>query len=368
MVWKEPGKHKDPWEEGGQDSPDLEKLVGDLHKRISSIFGRRRRGRGRQRAILWLVPLALLAWLLSGCYVVNAGDRGVEFLLGRFQSVSGPGLHWRAPWPLGSDELVSGVDQGTDYLRSYATLLTSDGNAVSAEVSVHYRITDLSRYLFGNTSPMGGGAADIVGNFTDAAVSAAVAHAALPDIMGPGVDAAENTVRSQLLTELKRYPVGIEVSRVSLTKVSAPAPVASAHAAVQQAEAAAQQQSDAADAYAAGILPRARGEADSRVDAAKAYAGELVKRAEGDAAAFADVLVAYRRAPAVTRESLYLSTYEQILAQVDRVVVMGKDGHVTLSLDKPAQAGKTELPPVKPVAQPAAKPPVQAAARSGGHA
>ncbi len=322
--------------------------MGDLHKRFTSIFGRLRRGRGRNRALLSLIPLALFAWLLSGCYVVDAGDRGVEFLLGRFQSVTAPGLHWRVPWPLGSDQLVGNVDQGTDYLHSYPTLLTADHNAVAAEITVHYRITDLPLYLFGNASPTGGGAADILGNLTDAAVSGAVAHAALTDLTGSGVDAVEDAVHDRLLTELKHYPLGIEVSRVTLAKVSAPAPVATAYGAVRRAEAAAQQQSDAADAYAADLLPRTHGEADSRVDAAKAYAAGQVQRAQGDAVAFGDVLVAYRRAPEVTRESLYLSTFEQILGQVDRVVVMGKDGHVTLSFDKPGQVGKIELPPVKP--------------------
>lgn len=360
MVWKEPGKDKDPWEDSGQSSPDLEKLVSDLRKRFSTIFGRRRRGRGKNRNALWLIPLAILAWLITGCYVVDAGDRGVEFLLGRFQSVAAPGLHWHAPWPLGTNETVSAVDQGADYLRSYASLLTSDGNAVSAEVSVHYRITDLPQYLFGNASPASNAAtAEIIGNLADAAVSASVAHASLAELMGQGADDVESAVLTRMLAELKHYPAGVEVDRVTLAKISAPGPVASAYTAVRQAEAAAQQQSDAADAYAADLLPRARGEADSRVDAAKGFAAEQVRRAEGDAAAFADVLAAYRRAPAVTRESLYLSTYEQILGQVDRVVVMSKDGHVTLSMDKPGQTGKTELPAVKPVAQPPAKPPVK---------
>jgi modulator of FtsH protease HflK len=213
VVWKEPGKDKDPWEDGGQGSPDLEKLVDDLHKRFSAIFGRRRRrGRGRNRVFLWLIPLAVLAWSLSGCYMVDTGDRGVDFLLGRFQSVTTEGLHWHVPWPLGQYQIVSGVDQGTDYLRGYSVLPTADGNAVSVEVSVHYRITDLPQYLFANASPAGGSAAaDVIGNLTDGAVSAAVAHAPLSALMGPGVDAVDNAVREQLLAGLKRYPAGIEV-------------------------------------------------------------------------------------------------------------------------------------------------------------
>jgi membrane protease subunit HflK len=364
MVWKEPGKDKDPWE-GDTQSLDLERFLEDLHKRFSSVFRRRRRGRGRSPALYWLIPCAALAWLLTGCYVVDAGARGVDLFLGRLQSVTGPGLHWHAPWPLGDDTLVPGVDQGMDYVHGYGALLTADGNAANLEVTVHYRIVDLPRYLYANASPDGGSApADVVGRFTDAAVSAAVAHASLVLLMGSGGGGVEDTVETSLSTRLGRYPLGVEVDRVSVAKVTAPAPVASAYAAVRQAETAARQQSDAADAYAADILPKARGEADARVDAARDYATGLVKRAQGDAAAFGDVLAAYRKAPSVTQESLLRTTYEQVLSQVDKVVVLGTDGHVTLSFDKPAETGKA--PPVSAPAAVSKGKPVAKAKPSGG--
>ena len=357
MVWKEPGKDKDPWGGDGEGSADLEKLVDDLQRRLSSVFGRRRRGRNRNRAALWLIPLAALAWLLTGCYLVDSGDRGVEFLLGRFQAVTSPGLHWHFPWPLGTRQTLQGVDQGADYVRGYATLLTGDGNAVAVEVTVHYRITDVPDYLFAHAGSAGANAAvDVLANLTDAAVSAAFVRSTTAELTGPGVDRVEGVLHESLLGELKLHPLGLEVQRVTLAKVSAPAPLASAYAAVRQAEVSAQRQSDAADAYAAEVLPKARGEADSRVDAARSEASDRVKHAQADAAAFGDVLAAYRRAPSTTRETLYLSTLEQIIGQVDRVVVLGKDGHVTLSID-----GK----PVVPASTSATKPP--APSPNGGH-
>ncbi len=361
MVWKEPGKDKDPWDGGGQGSDELEKLVDDLQRRLTSLFKRRRRG--PNRAALWLIPIAACIWLLSGCYLVGAGDRGVEFFLGRFQTVAAPGLRWHLPWPLGTSQMVEDVDQGADYVRSYGALLTGDGNAVTAEVTVHYSITDLPQYLFSTASPADSNAAvDVLGNLTDAAVSAAVSQSPMSALTGSGVDTVEASVRGVLLAELKQYPLGLTVNRVTLAKVSAPAPVASAYAAVRKAEMAAQQQSDAADAYAADVLPKARGEADSRVDAAKSAANDGVQRAQADAAAFRDVLVAYRRAPGVTRETLYLSTLEQIIGQVDRVVVVGKGGHVTLSFDTKPEAAKPSAPALKPAGKAPAQP-----APGGGH-
>jgi len=336
MVWKEPGKDKDPWDNGGQNSPDLEKLVQDLHQRFNSLFSRRHR-RGRSYAYLWLIPLLFAAWLISGFYVVDEGDRGLDLLLGRYQAVTLPGLHWHVPWPLGAREIVASVDSGSDYIRSYNSLLTADGNAVTAEVAVHYRIVDLPTYLYANAAPGGGAAAvDILGSLTEGAVSGAVAAAPMGDLLGKGVDGVENAARARLAESLKTRGTGLEITQVELRKVSLPAPVSTAYANVRQAELDAQKQADEAQAYAADLLPRARGEADSRVEAAKAYASAVVERAHGDVAAFEDLLTAYRRAPAVTRESLTFSTFEEILAHVQRVIVVGKDNHVTLSLEKPA--------------------------------
>lgn len=362
MVWKEPGKDKDPWHDGGRGSPDLEKLVQDLHRRFDSLFRRRRR-RARGHDYLWIIPLLFAAWLISGFYVVDAGDRGVNLLLGRYQAVTQPGLHWHVPWPLGGREIVAGVDSGSDYVRSYNSLLTADGNAVTAEVDVHYRIVDLPAYLYASAVPGDGSAAvDILGKLADGAVSDAVAKAAMGDLLGKGVDAVENAVRARLTVSLRGRGTGLDVIQVELRKMTLPAPVSAAYAGVRQAQQDAQKQADEAQAYAADMLPRARGDADSRVESARAYASAVVERARGDVAAFDDLLTAYRRAPAVTRESLTFSTFEEILAHVQRVIVVGKDNHVTLSLEKPTAAG-----PVAPLAQkPSGGKPVPTKPPAGG--
>ncbi|MGE5624776.1 MAG: FtsH protease activity modulator HflK [Bacillota bacterium] len=363
MVWKEPGKDKDPWGDGDRGAPDLDKLVHELQRHFGSLFKRRRR-RGQGRAYIWLIPLLLSAWLVSGFYVVEEGDRGVDVLLGQYRAVTQPGLHWHVPWPLGGRVIVTGVDSG-DYVRGYGSLLTADGNAVTAEVDVQYRIVDLPAYLYANAVPGGGSAAaDILGNLTDGAVSGAVAAAPESALLGRGVDGVANAARQRLTESMKGAATGLEVTQVTLRKVSVPAPVSSAYAGVRQAEQDAQKQKDDADAYAADVLPRARGDADSRIAAAKAYAAAVVERAHGDAAAFEGLLPAYRRAPAVTRESLTLSTFEEILTHVQRVIVVDKNSHVTLTLEKPvanppaaAKTGNAAAP---------AKPPAQAKPAGGG--
>lgn len=356
MVWKEPGKDKDPWGEDGQRSADLDKIVENMQRRLNSLFGAgRRRGRRKrnQHPVLWLLPLFVMLWLASGFYGVENGDRGVNFLFGRYYDVTTPGLNWHAPWPLGHSEIVAGVDAGADYVRGYPSLPSADGNAVSVEVSVHYQIVDIPRYLFANANPGDGPAATgLLARLSDAAVSNTVAHAGFADLLGRDVDSAEAAAHDQLVASLRDYDVGLAVTHLELRKLTVPSAVAAAYAGVRQAEDEARRQQDEALAYAHDLVPRTRGEGDRSLLDAHAYADEVTQRAVGDAAAFGQLLPAYRRAPALTRDSLYRDTFEQVLGQVSKVVVLSDKNRVALSFDHlcPSRPPAAATAPAKPKA------------------
>ena len=61
-----------------------------------------------------------------------------------------------------------------------------------------------------------------------------------------------------------------------------------------------------ARAYAADILPKARGDAAVIRERARAYEASVVALATGETHRFLEVLREYRKAPGVTRERLYL--------------------------------------------------------------
>ncbi|MBQ4237106.1 MAG: HflK protein, partial [Treponema sp.] len=62
-------------------------------------------------------------------------------------------------------------------------------------------------------------------------------------------------------------------------------------------------------------IPKAQGEADREVQVAEGYAAERVNKAKGDVARFKSVYEEYKKAPAITRERLYLETMEEIFAK-----------------------------------------------------
>ena len=79
MVWNEPGKDKDPWNNANR-PPDLERMVKNLQQRLGALFGGKHGGRQHFHAagLWWLLPVIVAAWLISGFYRVAPGlDRRV---------------------------------------------------------------------------------------------------------------------------------------------------------------------------------------------------------------------------------------------------------------------------------------------------
>ncbi|MGH8283449.1 MAG: FtsH protease activity modulator HflK [Gammaproteobacteria bacterium] len=377
MVWKEPGKDKDPWN-STEHAPDLERMVKNLQKKLGWLFGSKHGGQYHfhAAALWWLVPVIIAGWLLSGFYKVAPGDRGVNFVFGRYMSVVQPGLHWHAPWPVGNASTINSVE-GRDYAHSYNRLLTHDGNIVVVDAAVHYHVVDMRDYLFNTATaalaPQNAGAGNktLLGMLTDAAVRAAVARSTLANIISGGQDAVEADARQGLNAALKPYDSGIAVTRLVFQHVSVPEAVGSVGADVQSAQQDASQAQDAARAYADELLPQAQSEADAKFTQAETYRSTLLSQARADTARFDAVLAAYRKAPALTREELYVQTMEEILGNANKVVVDTRTGNVTVQLGQPFQrpASQQPVPAAKVQAKtPAAKGATAAPAAGTGKA
>ncbi|MDE2234708.1 MAG: protease modulator HflK [Gammaproteobacteria bacterium] len=360
MVWNEPGKDKDPWN-NTERSPELERLVKNLHKFFSGWFGGRSGGPLHLRAatLWWLLPLIVATWLLSGFYRVAPGERGVQFFLGQYAQTATPGMHWHVPWPAGRAILISGVE-GRDYTRNYNRLLTGDGNIVSLDAAAQYHVEDIRKYLFNAAVSGAGQSADagaraLLGGLVDDAVRTAVAHSTLENLMGSGQDAVVALASQHLKGLLQAYDTGMVVTGLSFQHVSLPASMGNDGIAAAQQDAT--KAKAAAQAYAEDLLPSVKSQADARIAKARLYRTQLVNQAQADVSGFNAVLAGYRKAPALTREMLYTQTMQEILADADKVVV-DSSGNVTVQLTPPspaAQAGaeNTRVPVKTPAMAPA---------------
>jgi membrane protease subunit HflK len=346
VAWNEPGGSggKDPWGQRRKEQgpPDLDQMLKNIRDRLSGLFGGgsgRGTGGGVNRIGLGLIVVVALAlWLLSGFYVINQGERGVELKFGKKNEVTGPGLHWRLPWPIEHVEKVN-VDQvstlsigrrgdkgaggGTDS----GFMLTEDANIVVVEFTVQYKIKDASDYLFNVRDPV----ATIV-QAMESASREVVGKSQIDFIMTEGqLEVSEKT--QKLLQEiLDRYKSGIQIVKVQMQKVTPPDEVKATFDDATKASEDYARIIKEAEAYSNDILPRARGAAARLVQEAQGYKASVIARAEGDARRFTSIVSEYVKAPAVTRDRMYIETMEQVLSSTTKILIDQKGGSNMLYL------------------------------------
>ena len=100
-------------------------------------------------------------------------------------------------------------------------------------------------------------------------------------------------------------------------------------------------------------MPRAKGTAARLIQESEGYKQSVIANAEGDASRFKQILVEYEKAPAVTRDRMYLDMMSQVMGNISKVMVDQKNGNslLYLPLDKliessRASGGAVDVPVV----------------------
>jgi membrane protease subunit HflK len=113
---------------------------------------------------------------------------------------------------------------------------------------------------------------------------------------------------------LQRYGCGVEVVAVQLQDVHPPKQVVDAFKDVASAREDKIRFVNEADAYANDIVPKARGRAAAIYNEAGAYKEQVIRRAKGGADRFSALRTEYDKAPAVTRQRLFIEGMETLLS------------------------------------------------------
>lgn len=334
MAWNEPGPNRDPWNQGpgrpsgggGGGPPDLDEMI----KRLKARFGGGSSGNGGGRgsspsplpkATLGLVAAVIaLLWLASGFYVVDEQERGVILRFGDFDRTAQPGVGWRIPWPVESLERVNvtRVRQITDR----QSMLTKDENIVDIELSVQYRVSSAENYLFNTQDP------DMtLQQATKSAVRESVGQSEMDFILTAGRQAIADSTKQLLQDALDSYKTGLIVTEINLQQAQPPEAVQAAFADAIKAREDQERLKNEAEAYSNDRLPKARGAAARQIEEATAYREQVVARAEGDASRFSALLAEYRKAPAVTRDRLYLDSMSDVMTGSSKILIDVESGN-----------------------------------------
>jgi membrane protease subunit HflK len=349
MAWNDsggnPGGKRNPWgQRPDQGPPDLDEVVRNLQRRLSGLFGggsgvERPAGTGGRGFGFGTIALVLLAvWAMTGLYKVDAAERAVVLRFGKFIGITTPGLRWHLPWPIETKQIVrtGTIESFSDQTR----MLTADENLVDINLAVQFRRADPRLYAFSVQDPEA-----TLREVTESAIREVIGRSRLDAVLESGRQEIVARTKELIQRTLNSYNTGIEVTTVNLQGVSLPGEVAPAQQDAIKAREDRDRLALQAQAYANDILPKAGGTAARRVQDAQAYKARKVANAEGETQRFLAVLAEYERAPAVTRERLYLETLEEVLRSSKKVVVdtKGTGQLLYLPIDKLIEQGRSSV-------------------------
>lgn len=366
MAWNEPGGGgKDPWgagsRKGASGPPDLDAIIRKLGQSFGGLFGGRRGGNGNGNGgtfspVPVIAGLIVVVWLASGIYIVDPAERGVELRFGKFTGTTMPGPHWHIPYPIDAVEVVNvaqirnveigfrsgGSGRGSASaarVPAESLMLTKDENIVDIKLAVQYRVKDAREYLFNVIDPDA-----TLAHATESAVRETIGKSSLDFVLTEGRAEVMTRTEDVLQSVLDRYGSGLEVTSVNLQDAQPPEEVQAAFEDVIKSREDEQRLRNEAETYANDIIPRARGAAQRQIEESSAYKSRVIEQAHGEGSRFTQVLAEYRKAPAVTRERLYLDAMEQILASTGKVMVDVKGSSNLLYLPLDRMSGTRSLP------------------------
>lgn len=309
----------------------------DILDRLRGAFGGM--GGGSGSPLRWVAVVFGLWLIFSSFILVTEQERGVVLRFGKFDRILDPGPGFKLPWPIETVQKVNATE-----IKTYGTrvpVLTSDENIVEVEINVQYRIGNPRQFLFGTFDSI-----KVLEEATLSSVREQVGRSQLDTVLGAR-DALAVAARTRLQRSLEAYRTGLVVTELNLQNARPPEEVKPAFDDVNSAQQDKDRLISEARAYAAKIVPEARGEAARTRTVAEGYKTASIARATGDATRFSLLLQQYRGAPEVTRKRLWLETVQEVLAQNRKLV--GGDSRQLLYLPAtPERAGGSSAPPPPP--------------------
>lgn len=332
--------------------PDLDQMWRDFNARLGKLFSNKGGGgdpggfkpdmRGASVGAAVIAAIILLLWIASGYFIVPEGQTAVVLTFGKYSHSTPAGFNWRWPYPIQSNELVNvsevktvevGISGSSKARQAMESLmLTDDENIIDIQFAVQYKLKDAVAWTFNNRNPE-----STVKQVAETAIREVVGKSKMDFVLYEGREKVATDVSQMMQQILDRYQMGVQITNVTMQGVQPPEQVQAAFDDAVKAGQDLERQKNQGQAYANDVVPKAVGTASRLTQESEAYRSRVVDNAEGDVARFKQVLTEYQKAPAVTRDRMYLDTMQQIFANTTKVMVDSKAGGnnlIYLPLDK----------------------------------
>ncbi len=336
--------------------PDLDELWRDFNQRLNRLFGGKKGSgdsgggggggftpdmRGARLGAIILGLVILFFWAISGFFIVQEGQTAVVLTFGKHSHNTPAGFNWRWPYPIQSHEIVNASQVRTAEIgfrgnvrnkqAGESLMLTDDENIIDIQFAVQYKLRDPEKWIFSNREQE-----EMVKQVAESSMREVVGKSKMDFVLYEGREKVAFDTLQLMQQILDRYDSGVMVTNVTMQGVQPPEQVQAAFDDAVKAGQDRERQKNEGQAYANDVIPRARGAASRLLQEAEGYRARVVANAQGDASRFKQVVTEYQKAPAVTRDRMYLETMQQIFANTGKVMIDAKSGSnlLYLPLDK----------------------------------
>jgi len=274
------------------------------------------------------------------------------------------GFNWRWPSPIQTHEIVNVSTVRTVEVGYRSTvrnkvgreslMLTDDENIIDIQFAVQYKLKNASEWVFNLRDQE-----ETVKQVAETAIREIVGKSKMDFVLYEGREKVAFEVSQLMQQILDRYKAGVQITNVTMQGVQPPEQVQAAFDDAVKAGQDRERLKNEGQAYANDVVPKARGAASRLAQESEGYRARIIANAEGEAARFKQVLVEYQKAPAVTRDRMYLDVMQQIFSNTTKLMVDSRSSNnlMYLPLDKlisqAAADGAARSPAPAPSAAPA---------------
>ncbi|MGA1794953.1 MAG: FtsH protease activity modulator HflK [bacterium] len=315
----------------------IHKVIHGADRFLGRPLGRNPRIKQAITRYYWLLFIIPLLWYCSTCIVtIGPMEEGIRVVFGKAvdQGVSlKPGLHLKYPWPVEKivtertkeirripiGNITSGQSFALLWTQEHGTgepFLSGDNNYFHPYLILHYRIKDLSDYIFLNKDPEA-----VLDHITHQVMTRLFATNTFYDIATRLRSGLVTTIREDVQKRMDDMDMGIELLSVNMKDTHPPISVADAFEEVIAAYQEKQQIINQAYGYRNQKLPEARGGAARRMSNAEAYSSRKELQAVGDASRFLSRLKTWEGHREINRSNLYLKEMQQALKTKRLIIV-----------------------------------------------
>ncbi len=290
------------------------------------------------------VVIFLLVGIFTTYYTVSPESEAVVQRFGKFQYTAKPGLHFKLPYGIDSATIVpvgrqlklefgfgtpgsTNPDQSSDEADLERDMVTGDLNAAQVEWIVQYGISSPEKYLFRFRNP-----GPTLRDLTESVMCEVIGDRTVDEVLTTGRTEIALESLKRLKALLVTLDMGITAEQIQLKNVHPPAPVQRSFDEVNRAQQEREQLINEANGDYNRVIPKAKGLADQRISGAEGFAVQRINEAEGDVARFSQLLLQYDKAPAITKQRLYLETMNEVLPKLGQKIIIDEDAKQFLPL------------------------------------